>query len=377
MGTVRFLLALSVVVAHSPSDSLLGVHFLNASTAVQAFYVISGFLITMVLNERTEYKSARNFYLSRYLRLWPTYIVVAALALCLFRWSAFNAAFLENNFITVAFVAISNLTLLFQDWSLFLEIDQGSLVPTIDFHAGPTPALNDFLLVPQAWTLGVELTFYLLAPLICRRRGRLAALFSAGLCVRLALGAWQPPLDPWCYRFAPAEMMLFSAGGLSYFIGKYVHARLSRPVIKSGPALCLAIVVITIVDVPYVTPFLHRLLGTSFLPLLWLPFPGILLLITLTCPVLFIGWRKVAWDGLVGELSYPIYISHMFVFESLRRLVPGAALTGNVLYVASTIAFSALLLFMVVLPVNRIRARFGARIPVLHRLQPATSIEGT
>jgi peptidoglycan/LPS O-acetylase OafA/YrhL len=54
MGTVRFLLALSVVVTHSPSDSLLGIHFLNASTAVQSFYVISGFLITMVLNERTE-----------------------------------------------------------------------------------------------------------------------------------------------------------------------------------------------------------------------------------------------------------------------------------------------------------------------------------
>ncbi len=47
-------------------------------TAVQAFYVMSGFLITMVLAERREY--ARAFYMSRYLRLWPTYAVIAACA---------------------------------------------------------------------------------------------------------------------------------------------------------------------------------------------------------------------------------------------------------------------------------------------------------
>src|SRR4051812_28133137 len=81
MGTVRFLLALCVVVTHSSSQTFLSIPLFSAVTAVQGFYIVSGFLITMVLNERREYQSAFVFYRSRYLRLWPAYICVAAVSL--------------------------------------------------------------------------------------------------------------------------------------------------------------------------------------------------------------------------------------------------------------------------------------------------------
>ena len=61
MGTLRFLLALCVVATHSPGSGILGHELLSGITAVQAFYVISGFLITMVLNERQQYRSAPSF----------------------------------------------------------------------------------------------------------------------------------------------------------------------------------------------------------------------------------------------------------------------------------------------------------------------------
>jgi peptidoglycan/LPS O-acetylase OafA/YrhL len=69
MGIVRFLLALCVVVTHAPGGTILGVRLLSGIVAVQAFYVISGFLITMILNERKQYGLIGNFCLSRYLRL--------------------------------------------------------------------------------------------------------------------------------------------------------------------------------------------------------------------------------------------------------------------------------------------------------------------
>ena len=153
-------------------------------TAVQAFYIISGFLITMILNERKEYQSARNFYLNRYPWLWPTYIVVAALTFGLFRSSSFVTELRRNDLITIIFVTISNLTLFFQDWFLFLEISHGALVPTANFYAGSTPQLNYFLLVPQAWTLCVEF-IHLIAPLMCRRLVSVMALFLCGLAVKL------------------------------------------------------------------------------------------------------------------------------------------------------------------------------------------------
>ena len=83
------------------------------------------------------------------------------------------------------------------------------------------------------------------------------------------------------------------------------------------------------------------------------------------CPVLFNGWRNVAWDGLLGELSYPMYISHVFVGEALRRVVPDTVLAQNLLYVASVVAFSWVLFVLVGLPIDRLRARFGARIPTV------------
>ncbi|OSI93535.1 hypothetical protein BSZ24_12600 [Bradyrhizobium canariense] len=42
-----------------------------------------GFLITLVLNTRAEYLSVFRFYVSRYLRLWPAYVAVAAASLML------------------------------------------------------------------------------------------------------------------------------------------------------------------------------------------------------------------------------------------------------------------------------------------------------
>ena len=49
--------------------------------AVELFYITSGFLISYVLQNNAGYRNAGRFYLSRALRLYPVYYVVAALAL--------------------------------------------------------------------------------------------------------------------------------------------------------------------------------------------------------------------------------------------------------------------------------------------------------
>jgi peptidoglycan/LPS O-acetylase OafA/YrhL len=361
VGTVRFLLALSVAIAHSPGSTLFGLSFLPPITAVQAFYIISGFLITMVLNERADYRSKTNFYIARCLRLWPAYILVAALSFVLIKFSAFRDEFTEWTPFTGLFVIFSNLTLIFQDWFYFLQVDQGTLVPKADVFAGPVPQLYYFLVIPQAWTLGVELTFYLVAPLFCRSVIGAAALFMIGLAVRLAVGVWRPPLDPWCYRFAPAEMMLFGAGGLAYFCGRHIKIKLSPPVVKCGSWICLGVLVATIIDFIDVRAFARHLYFDETVQVMYLQGPGFLLLVVVFCPILFYAFRGIGWDVLLGELSYPIYISHFFVLDVLSRIAPEAYLTSSLLALSCIVAFSAVLLILVS-PLDRFRARFGARI---------------
>ena len=51
MGTIRLLLALAVlIIMHS--DPPHGLHMIGGAAAVQGFYVISGFYMALVLNEK-------------------------------------------------------------------------------------------------------------------------------------------------------------------------------------------------------------------------------------------------------------------------------------------------------------------------------------
>jgi peptidoglycan/LPS O-acetylase OafA/YrhL len=70
MGTLRFLLAATVAYGHVMGANMSGV-LTDSGTAVQAFYIISGFLIAFILNER--YARLGDFYRSRLLRLMPGY----------------------------------------------------------------------------------------------------------------------------------------------------------------------------------------------------------------------------------------------------------------------------------------------------------------
>jgi len=361
VGTVRFLLALCVVVTHAKGSSIFGMTLFSGLTAVQCFYVISGFLITMVLNERADYAQLSNFYLSRYLRLWPAYIVVALATLVLVRrdWLSQLSQLVHGH--DIAFLALSNLTLFLQDWMLFLRFDAGHLVPTDAFGTWPGPQVNSFLLVPQCWSIGVELVFYLIAPFVCRRVSTLVALLGFGLVVRLIVAALHPPaLDPWVYRFAPAEMMLFAAGGLAYFCGRAIYA--SRPLLaRRACAVSVALFVVLVFGSGIVTPWVTKFGGLSR-SLLLLNWPFLLLMILIVAP-LFFGARSHRLDNALGELSYPMYLCHMLVGGLIATWLPERWQAGNALYVVAVIGAAIALDVAIVKPVDAFRRRLGARAP--------------
>jgi peptidoglycan/LPS O-acetylase OafA/YrhL len=356
MGTLRFLLALCVVVTHAGDSKLFGISLLSGITAVQGFYIVSGFLITLVLNTRAEYQSISRFYISRYLRLWPAYAVVAVLSLATFK-SGFWQGVSKLDLPAALFVIVSNCTIFFQDLFLFFAISpEGSLYPTTHFATEPGTKLYTLFLIPQAWSLGIELTFYLIAPFICRSPTKLLALFSFGILTRIAIGLWSPTnLDPWLYRFSPAEMMLFATGGLGYFAGTWLQRALPQTVLRAAGLICMAVLVFVIVVA-------HEHMTTLW-ETLFLSNGTILAIITVSCPFLLVASRGWTWDGMLGELSYPMYLSHIFINEMIARYAPQFMAPNNFDYVCATIIFSTALLWLVVLPIDRFRRKFGARAP--------------
>src|SRR5579871_2479202 len=134
MGVLRTLLALVVVLDHAwPAGSV----FVGGPNAVQCFYIISGFLISYVLVERRSYSSVGAFYVNRYLRLYPIYIVIASLtllAVLITHRSNFLYVCQHAPLPAVCVLIFTNLLLLGQDWIMFLGVQDHSLVFTANFR---------------------------------------------------------------------------------------------------------------------------------------------------------------------------------------------------------------------------------------------------
>src|SRR5258707_7705774 len=95
MGVIRLLLALSVVEFHSTrafgNPGIWPVDLPNGIVAVQAFYVISGFYMALVLSTKYAGEPWR-FYRARALRLLPIYWLVLIPTVAFYGWPyAFDA----------------------------------------------------------------------------------------------------------------------------------------------------------------------------------------------------------------------------------------------------------------------------------------------
>ena len=347
MGLVRTLLALCVVATHL---ELVGLSLVDGSLAVQMFYVISGFLISYVLTEAGSYSSVGAFYLNRSLRLFPVYGVVAVASL-IFLTATQSAEFLgvyeEVPPPAIAALAVSNVTLLGQDWIMFLGVDNQNLIWTANFRASDVQLWHG-LLVPQAWTLGVELSFYLVAPFILKRRIVLIGALVASVAARASLYAvGLGDADPWSYRFFPAELSLFLLGALAH--------QVALPLARKLPGTVLAPAVVA-----GTAALLVLIAGYTVFPGGWYKRYAALMGMAGLLPFAFLFQQRFRLDSRIGDLSYPIYIGHMLVIWSapyaLAPLGITDQVTRGVILVAASIAFAAVLNRAVARPVEKLRA---------------------
>ena len=188
--------------------------------------------MALILNEKyTGPRSTWVFSTNRFLKLYPLYwyvllmsVMVSASSalcirpdqsLCLQSWlkHGTNLSFLQNLYLIGV-----NLTIFGQDTTLFLKFNfsSGFFSPTTNLWE-TKPMVWNFLLIPPAWTLGVELLFYSVAPLIVRRHvAKILTLLTLSLAPRVVLYHGGLSGDPWNYRFFPVELAFFCAGSVAY-----------------------------------------------------------------------------------------------------------------------------------------------------------------
>jgi peptidoglycan/LPS O-acetylase OafA/YrhL len=349
MGTLRLLLALSVVLYHSGPFLLSGTHFVGGVLAVESFFVISGFYMALVLERRYRGRT-RDFYWNRLVRLFPLYWAVWLLYFAageiepsIDRFAALAA--INPSCGTVALVWLANGLLVGSDWLLLLSTGADGLYFTGSFLEEPI-WLFRFHYIPQAWSLPIELAFYAVAPWLVHSPRRLLALGLLSLVAKYATLAQIGPVDPWYYRFAPFELWLFCLGALVWHaMQRAATCRFAR---YRWPML-ITVVVGTIGFEWLSSSPIHSITSLSYVLYL--------LMLCVALPILFQGYASSRVDRWLGELSYPIYLSHLLVVGVVTQF--GLELGGDasLLIIAGSILLGALLAFGLAEPLQDVLRR--------------------
>jgi peptidoglycan/LPS O-acetylase OafA/YrhL len=281
--------------------------------AVELFFVVSGFYMQLILSTRyTKWKLGRawisQFYKARYFRLLPIYLfgslLVAGTALLPLELSSNSAPLpiwrytyeLPNtpgNLLFKAFLSLTNVTMLFQDVTMFLASHNGQVHWSENFVNSEVPLWQGLAISP-AWSLGIELSFYLMAPYLLNLRSRWLIIGSCfGLTIKVLAIRTLHLGDPWTFRFFPFEIGYFLIGALAFRYRSSLDCFVPRHIGKYCVyPLAIAFAVFR----------LPKHLAT-------LAYPAAL---ACALPFMFRMTSGLKADRLIGELSYPFYIFHMF-----------------------------------------------------------------
>lgn len=305
MGALRLLLAGLVIIAHS--SPVFGWRGLGGN-AVTAFFVISGYYMAFILNQKYRTKGGLwLFYSNRALRLFPLYFFFLFIYLLLSSAAQTGVPIIDRTVhmaqkglvyatdgsVASLFAVIPNLFFLGADVvRLFLfDVNNSNFVL---WRSGVQETANirgayQYLVMPHIWSLGVEIVFYALAPLLAQLKlARLVLAFGALFSVQQMLSFWIEGL---------AWLHLLSLWNMSFFVLGMLAFRLTPWLVTPKRRFAVPLALI---------PFAIALFVQGSMWPAWVLF-------ALGLPALFSVTKFSALDKTLGSLSYPVYLCH-FLF---------------------------------------------------------------
>lgn len=279
MGLYRLFLAVLVAISH------VGIRFYGYNpglVAVISFFLLSGYVMTVLIEKHYKQPSAiPTFYLDRAARLFPQFMFYMVLA-----------------FICIYFFKINtpNTNLLsFSKWLLnFLILPLGYFMYWES---------NGALVIPQAWSLGLEMTFYMVIPWILVYCSKRQIFGLAGISFLVFLAAYLGMINTNYFglRLLPGTLFMFLTG--SAFFENDIYSRKFRAIIflLAGSLLVIAFFNKQLYQLPYSKDVLVGLLV------------GILAINFLR----HVNFSSI--DEFFGNLSYGVFLNNFIVIWIMQR----------------------------------------------------------
>ncbi|WP_434706282.1 acyltransferase [Pseudomonas sp. Z1-12] len=294
MGAYRLLLAMLVAVSH------MGVTFLGLNpgvVAVVSFLIISGFVMTSLIEKTYNTPGQIGlFYIDRLLRLYPQFLLYFVLSCVVIHFLLPGTP--QAAALTLENIATS-LPILPLGFYMF-----GITVPEI---------------LPPAWSLGLEMGFYLLIPFLILYKTRGIA-FALSVTVFMVASLGYLDTDIYGYRLLPGVLFIFLCGSYLY-----------RAQAKGLSMVSVTLLVAALMFLAIVAGIIPRR-----------PFNAeVTLGITLGLPAVFLLSRlkRHRLDEFLGNISYGVFLNHFVVMYVLRAFWP-VAYSGLIITVVLVLSFA-------------------------------------
>lgn len=241
--------------------------------AVISFFVMSGYVMALLVTKHyPRLMDAPAFYLDRAARLFPQYLFYLGIVVAM----ALTIGGIKGRFVQI--VDLQHIIL------------NALILPTGYFMYD---GLDRALYIAPAWSLGLEMSFYLVFPffwVLPKAAKIIVTAISAGVGVCAFLGVLQT--DYFGYRLLPGTLYLFAAGCALAFpnrIGKYYPL-----LVATGASIALVVALVSPTYYSYGYN-LEVTLGT---------------LIGVTAVWLLSKLKFSSLDEFLGNMSYGVFLSH-------------------------------------------------------------------
>lgn len=319
-GTLRFVLASLVVANHA---GFVSNGFNVGPVAVVIFYIISGFVISYLLDHRIHTSLLKGFYLERILRIYPPFLFHLAVSVLLIVLTDHVSQFssVRPDIMSIG----SNLFLLPLQARVFSEY------------------LTGILYVPTSWSLSLEFSFYMVAPWLLRSRGLLLVTAASYLLFLTAILGLVPP-RPHVFSYAT----IF--GTLHFFVvGVWIQRRNWWLVWFWFLAIAFAIIPISVFASWRPSHVEEVIIGGL------LGVPMVVFLRSLNVE----NWSN--FDQWLGRVSFPVFLNHfifIWLFQALN--IQLSFYSGLTLILTCSWIFGHIAYVLVELPMNELRRRLRA-----------------
>ena len=345
LDALRGLAALVIVAYH-----LWLIKYPIAGTAVDLFFVMSGYLITsIILDQHADPGFLRTFYIRRSLRIWPIYYLalVATLVLC-----AGFASPISWDGVIYAITYTQHI----QDYTF---------TPVVQFSEA----------FRHTWTLAIEEQFYLIWPLVVVLGGRKAVTPTALAFIGAAVFSRGIGFAPWILLTRGDGLAL---GGLLSVILRPEAGQL-RPRIAPRSALVAAAILALVL----------RAVGTLRPGGMTVEWGFSLKMVSINLAYFSIIGGVVLYAGskaliplrnpalvYLGSLSYGIYLYHHIVFYFIDLAGPSHRWLADSLKIVLSFGLAALSWRYVEKPILSLKSRFdyGASSTRLRATRTASNI---